>query len=155
MIYLDAGTTYSKIIAIDEIFDSQYLISSNSNKSYYIIPSALIKKQNIEIVKLVIRTIHDLMQQNPEYRRLLPDGDKGADLINDSLITFVKDRLGHDKRYAIDPSKITRDLGWTPETRFEDGIVKTIQWYLDNRTWVEDVTKGEYRHYYEQMYKDR
>ena len=113
------------------------------------------EKQNIEIVKLVIRTIHDLMQQNPEYRRLLPDGDKCADRINDSLITFVKDRLGHDKRYAIDPSKITRDLGWTPETRFEDGIVKTIRWYLDNRAWVEDVTKGEYRHYYEQMYKDR
>ena len=65
------------------------------------------------------------------------------------LITFVKDRLGHDQRYAIDPTKITNELGWTPETSFETGIVKTIRWYLDNQKWVEDITGGDYMKYYE------
>ena len=75
--------------------------------------------------------------------------------INDSLITFVKDRLGHDQRYAIDPTKITNELGWTPETSFETGIVKTIRWYLDNQKWVEDITGGDYMKYYERMYGNR
>lgn len=94
------------------------------------------EKQNIEIVKLTIATIHQIMTEQPEYRNILkkkemtPDGQISIDWINDSLITFVKDRLGHDQRYAIDPTKITRELGWTPETKFEDGIVKTIRWYL-------------------------
>ncbi len=88
------------------------------------------EKQNIEIVKLTIATIHQIMTEQPEYRSILkkkemtPDGQISIDWINDSLITFVKDRLGHDQRYAIDPTKITRELGWTPETKFEDGIVK-------------------------------
>lgn len=91
------------------------------------------EKQNIEIVKLTIATIHQIMTEQPEYRSILkkkemtPDGQISIDWINDSLITFVKDRLGHDQRYAIDPTKITRELGWTPETKFEDGIVKTIR----------------------------
>ena len=63
--------------------------------------------------------------------------------INEDLITFVKDRLGHDQRYAIDPTKITNALGWYPETKFEVGIVKTIEWYLNNQPWVEEVTSGE------------
>ncbi len=119
------------------------------------------EKQNIEIVKLTIATIHRLMDEEPAYRQILKkkeldeNGQIRIDWINKSLITFVKDRLGHDQRYAIDPSKITRDLGWTPETKFEDGIVKTIQWYLDNQDWVKDVTSGDYQNYYEQMYQDR
>jgi len=72
--------------------------------------------------------------------------------INNDLITFVKDRLGHDQRYAIDPTKITNALGWYPETKFEDGIVKTIVWYLENQDWVEEVTSGDYQGYYEKMY---
>lgn len=68
---------------------------------------------------------------------------------------FVKDRLGHDQRYAIDPTKITNELGWTPETSFETGIVKTIRWYLDNQKWVEDITGGDYMKYYERMYGNR
>ena len=119
------------------------------------------EKQNIEIVKLTIATIHQIMTEQPEYRSILkkkemtPDGQISIDWINDSLITFVKDRLGHDQRYAIDPTKITRELGWTPETKFEDGIVKTIRWYLDNQKWVKNVTSGEYQNYYESMYKNR
>ena len=73
----------------------------------------------------------------------------------ESLITYVSDRKGHDMRYAIDPTKITNELGWTPETSFEIGIVKTIRWYLDNQKWVEDITGGDYMKYYEQMYGNR
>lgn len=119
------------------------------------------EKQNIEIVKLTIQTIRQLMTEHPEYRQVLKKKEIGADgqisieWINDSLITFVKDRLGHDQRYAIDPTKITNELGWTPETRFETGIVKTIRWYLENQAWVEDITGGDYLKYYEQMYAGR
>ena len=68
---------------------------------------------------------------------------------------YIWHRLGHDFRYAIDPTKITETLGWTPETPFEDGIVKTIEWYLNNQEWVAEVTTGDYQNYYEQMYKKR
>ena len=71
------------------------------------------------------------------------NGEISIDWINEDLITFVKDRLGHDQRYAIDPTKITNALGWYPETKFEVGIVKTIEWYLNNQPWVEEVTSGE------------
>ena len=70
----------------------------------------------------------------------------------ESLITFVADRKGHDKRYAIDPAKIGSELGWLPTTDFRDGINKTIKWYLDNRKWWEEIISGEYRNYYENMY---
>ena len=117
--------------------------------------------KNIDIVKTIIRIIHQILEEKPEYRNVLKlqqknaDGEIDIDWINDGLITFVKDRLGHDQRYAIDPTKITRELGWTPETNFETGIVKTIYWYLGNQEWVDNIVGGEYMHYYEQMYSDR
>ena len=89
--------------------------------------------RNIDIVKLICRELG-----KPE-----------------SLITYVTDRKGHDMRYAIDPAKIHRELGWLPETKFEDGIKKTIRWYLDNRSWWEEIVSGEYRLYYEKMYGRR
>jgi dTDP-glucose 4,6-dehydratase len=73
----------------------------------------------------------------------------------ESLITYVTDRKGHDMRYAIDPTKIHNELGWLPETKFADGIKKTIQWYLDNREWWETIISGEYQNYYERMYGNR
>ena len=73
----------------------------------------------------------------------------------ESLITHVTDRKGHDMRYAIDPTKIHNELGWLPETKFEDGIKKTIQWYLDNKEWWETIISGEYQNYYEKMYENR
>ncbi len=73
----------------------------------------------------------------------------------EDLITHVTDRLGHDRRYAIDPAKIHNELGWLPETPFEEGIAKTIQWYLDNREWWENIIKGDYQNYYENMYGNR
>ena len=73
----------------------------------------------------------------------------------ESLITYVADRKGHDMRYAIDPTKIHRELGWLPETKFADGIQKTIQWYLDNKPWWQEIISGEYQNYYEKMYGNR
>lgn len=89
--------------------------------------------RNIDIVKLICKHLN-----KPE-----------------SLITFVRDRKGHDLRYAIDPTKIHNELGWLPETKFEDGIVKTIEWYLSNRTWWETIISGEYQEYYERMYGNK
>ena len=70
----------------------------------------------------------------------------------ESLINFVKDRKGHDMRYAIDPSKINNELGWLPETKFADGIKKTIRWYLDNESWWSEIISGEYQNYYNEHY---
>lgn len=91
------------------------------------------EKTNIEIVKIICKELG-----KPE-----------------SLITYVADRKGHDMRYAIDPTKIHNELGWLPETKFEDGIKKTIKWYLDNKEWWETIISGEYQNYYEKMYKNR
>mgnify|MGYP000500359983 FL=1 len=117
--------------------------------------------KNIDIVKLTIKTIHDMMENEPELRKVLrkqeldENGDIRIDWINDGLITFVADRLGHDQRYAIDPTKIKNELGWYPETKFADGIVKTIRWNLEHQDWIKEVTSGEYQKYYEQMYGNR
>ena len=118
------------------------------------------EKQNIEIVKLTISTIRQLMEENKAYREVLKkkeivNGEISIEWINESLITFVKDRLGHDQRYAIDPSKIKDELGWYPETMFAEGIVKTIRWYLENQGWVEEVASGDYQKYYDEMYAKR
>ncbi|MBQ6388062.1 MAG: dTDP-glucose 4,6-dehydratase [Mogibacterium sp.] len=91
------------------------------------------EKANIEVVKIILAQLG-----KPE-----------------SLITYVTDRKGHDQRYAIDPTKIHEELGWLPETKFEDGIRKTIQWYLDNESWWKNIVSGEYQQYYEKMYGNR
>lgn len=117
--------------------------------------------KNIDIVRLTIKTIHDLMEHEPALRKVLKkqeldsEGNIRIDWINDELITFVTDRLGHDLRYAIDPTKISKELGWLPATRFAEGIVKTIRWNLEHQDWIEEVTSGDYQKYYEQMYGNR
>ena len=117
--------------------------------------------KNIDIVKLTIKTIHDMMAADKSLRNILrkkvydANGDIDISWLNDGLITFVTDRLGHDQRYAIDPTKIKRELGWQPETMFADGIVKTIRWNLEHQDWVNEVTSGDYQKYYEQMYGNR
>ncbi len=98
------------------------------------------ERPNIFIVKTIIAQLSERLN-DPE--------------INEGLIKHVEDRLGHDRRYGIDPSKIKADLGWYPETTFEVGIVKTIDWYLANQEWMERVTSGAYQQYYAEMYKNR
>ena len=71
------------------------------------------------------------------------------------MITYVTDRAGHDLRYAIDPAKLMNELGWKPSVTFEQGLEKTVQWYLDNQEWLDNVTSGNYQKYYEGMYEDR
>ena len=95
---------------------------------------------------------------------IIHNGMKNSDIVKiicrelgkpESLITYVTDRKGHDMRYAIDPTKIHNELGWLPETKFEDGIKKTIKWYLENREWWEEIISGEYQNYYDKMYGNR
>ena len=110
------------------------------------------EEQNINIVKLVIDILKDEITANDEYKKVLK-----TDLanVNYDLITYVQDRLGHDMRYAIDPSKIARELGWYPETDFETGIRKTVKWYLENQEWVNKVASGDYQKYYDEMYGNK
>ena len=97
--------------------------------------------KNIELIKVLITTVDRLLGR-PE----------GADL---DLITYVTDRAGHDLRYAIDSTKLQRELGWEPSLQFEEGIEKTVRWYLDNQAWMDNVTSGDYQRYYDDMYANR
>ena len=94
------------------------------------------ERTNLQIVTTIIATIQRLLHDQPQYEAVLRTEVAN---IGEHLITYVTDRKGHDRRYAIDPSKITAHLGWAPETTFEAGIVQTVQWYFDNRTWVDSV----------------
>ena len=94
--------------------------------------------KNIDLIKVIINTV-DRLLGNPEGHSL-------------GLITYVADRLGHDMRYAIDSRKLQSELGWEPSLQFEEGIEKTVRWYLDNQDWLDNVTSGEYLRYYEEMY---
>ena len=110
------------------------------------------EEQNINIVKLVIDILRQEIENNDEYKKVLKTDLQN---INYDLITYVQDRLGHDMRYAIDPSKIARDLEWYPETDFETGIRKTVKWYLERQDWVNEVVSGDYQKYYEEMYGNK
>lgn len=97
------------------------------------------EQPNIAIVKSIIAYVSEKVDPS----------------IDESLVKHVTDRKGHDRRYGIDPSKIREELGWEPETMFAEGIKKTIDWYLENRQWMEHVTSGSYQHYYQEMYANR
>ncbi len=103
------------------------------------------EKQNIEIIHIILDTL----------REILPDSDPRKKNVSDDLITYVTDRKGHDRRYAIAPDKIKKELSWEPDTMFKDGIKKTIEWYLSNEEWLRSVTSGDYQDYYEKMYAGR
>ena len=97
--------------------------------------------KNIDLIRVIVRTV-DRLLGNPEGT-------------SEKLITHVTDRAGHDMRYAIDSRKLKRELGWEPSLQFEQGIEKTVQWYLQNQKWMDDITSGEYQEYYQSMYKER
>ena len=97
--------------------------------------------KNIDIIKMVIKTVDHLLGRVD-----------GEDL---NLITYVADRLGHDVRYAIDSTKLQKELGWEPSLQFEEGIEKTVRWYLDNEEWLNNIISGDYMKYYFDMYDNR
>jgi dTDP-glucose 4,6-dehydratase len=97
------------------------------------------ERTNIDIIKTIINHLSEKVDSS----------------ISEDLITFVKDRKGHDKRYGIDPTKISKELDWLPDTPFEEGIIKTINWYLDNNEWIQKITSGEYQDYYSKMYSSK
>ena len=97
--------------------------------------------KNIDLIKVIVRTVDRLLGN--------PEGE------SEKLITYVTDRAGHDLRYAIDSRKLKNELGWEPSLQFEEGIEKTVRWYLDNQEWMDHITSGEYEKYYESMYKNR
>lgn len=97
--------------------------------------------KNIDLIKVIVRTVDRLLGN--------PEGD------SEKLITYVTDRAGHDLRYAIDSRKLKNELGWEPSLQFEEGIEKTVRWYLENQEWMDHITSGEYEKYYESMYKNR
>ena len=120
--------------AIDTIFHN-----GRTNETYNI--GGFNEWKNIDLIKVLIKTV-DRILNRPE----------GAD---SDLITYVTDRAGHDMRYAIDSSKLKRELGWEPSLQFEEGIEKTVRWYLDNQEWMDNITSGDYQKYYEEMYSNR
>lgn len=97
--------------------------------------------KNIDLIRVLVKTVDRLLGR--------PEGT------SEKLITYVTDRAGHDLRYAIDSTKLKNELGWEPSLQFEEGIEKTVKWYLDNQEWLEQVTNGDYQRYYERMYGDR
>ena len=103
------------------------------------------EKQNIEIINIIIDTLQEM----------LPADDPRRALVSKDLITYVEDRKGHDRRYAIAPDKIKAEIGWEPETMFKEGIKKTIAWYFEHEDWMKNVTSGDYQKYYEDMYQNR
>ena len=100
------------------------------------------EKQNIEIIRIILETLQEM----------LPEGDSRKALVKEDLITYVEDRKGHDRRYAIAPDKIKAEIGWEPETMFKEGIRRTIQWFFEHEDWMRNVTSGDYQKYYEEMY---
>ena len=103
------------------------------------------EKRNIEIINIILDTLQEI----------LPDDDPRKKNVSKDLITYVEDRKGHDRRYAIAPDKIKAEIGWEPETMFAEGIKKTIRWYLDHEEWMKNVTSGDYQKYYTDMYEGR
>ncbi len=100
------------------------------------------EKQNIDIIHIILRTLQEMLSEDDPRRKN----------VREDLITYVEDRKGHDRRYAIAPDKIKEEIGWYPETMFEEGIKKTIAWFFENEEWMKHVTSGDYQKYYEDMY---
>ena len=100
------------------------------------------EKQNIDIIHIILRTLQEMLSEDDPRKKN----------VREDLITYVEDRKGHDRRYAIAPDKIKEEIGWYPETMFEEGIKKTIAWFFENEEWMKNVTSGDYQKYYEDMY---
>lgn len=128
--------------AIDEIFHNGSVAETYNIGGFN-------EWKNIDIIKVVIQTVDDALG------RTIVKNDGKKEYPDMDLITYVTDRLGHDARYAIDSTKLQKELGWEPSLQFEEGIKRTVNWYLENEEWMNNITSGEYEKYYEEMYKNR
>ncbi len=139
-VYGDGKYTRDWLYVKDHAFAIDLLLHKGTIGSTYNI-GGFNEWQNIDLIKLLCKLMDEKL------------GNKQG--TSEQLITYVKDRKGHDKRYAIDASKIKSELGWIPSLTFEEGLSETIDWYLNNKEWLEKVTSGAYQHYYEKMYANR
>jgi len=139
-VYGDGNYTRDWLFVIDHARAIDTVFHNGKNGETYNI-GGFNEWKNIDLVKLLIKQMDEKLGRS-----------EGASL---GLITYVKDRPGHDKRYAIDASKINKELGWAPSVTFEEGLAQTIDWYLENTEWLQNVTSGAYAHYYEEQYADR
>ena len=137
-VYGDGNYTRDWLYVIDHAIAIDLVFHKGVNAETYNI-GGFNEWKNIDLVKLLCKQIDKKL-----------DNDEGT---SEKLITYVKDRPGHDLRYAIDASKINKELGWSPSVTFEEGLSKTIDWYLNNKEWLNNVTSGEYQNYYKQQYK--
>ena len=120
--------------------------------------------KNIDLIKVIIKTVDIALGRvalSDEQRAMSCSQLTAQSSLPDSafpdldLITYVTDRAGHDMRYAIDSTKLQKELGWEPSLQFEEGIEKTVRWYLDNQQWLDNITSGDYEKYYEEMYEGK
>jgi dTDP-glucose 4,6-dehydratase len=137
-VYGDGNYTRDWLFVVDHAIAIELIFKSGKLKETYNI-GGFNEWKNIDLVK-------ELCKQMDEKLNLAP-------YKSEKLITFVKDRPGHDLRYAIDATKINKELGWSPSVTFEEGLSKTIDWYLTNKMWLKNVTSGEYQNYYNNQYK--
>ena len=136
-VYGDGKFTRDWLYVVDHARAIDLIFHKGSNRETYNI-GGFNEWTNIDLIKVLCKQM-DVALGNPEGTA-------------DSLITYVKDRPGHDKRYAIDANKLKNELGWEPSLQFEEGLTKTIAWYMDNQQWMDNVTSGDYQKYYEQQY---
>jgi dTDP-glucose 4,6-dehydratase len=148
-VYGDGGNVRDWLYVLDHCRAVDRVINDGRPGETYNIGGRC-EMKNIDIVKLITRTVDELVSKDEKLSRTYPFKGSRAELIE-----FVKDRPGHDRRYAIDSSKIEKELGWTPRTAFEDGIKMTIEWYVENTTWWERILSGEYTKFYERQYGKR
>jgi dTDP-glucose 4,6-dehydratase len=137
-VYGDGNYTRDWLYVIDHALAIDLILEKGKVKETYNI-GGFNEWKNINLVKLLCQQMDEKLEN--------PVGT------SEKLITYVKDRPGHDLRYAIDASKINKELGWKPTVTFEEGLSNTIDWYLENKEWMEKVTSGEYQNYYEEQYK--
>ncbi len=137
-VYGDGKFTRDWLYVIDHAIAIDLAFHKGENKCTYNI-GGFNEWQNIDLVKLLCKLMDEKLHR-----------ERGT---SEKLITYIKDRPGHDKRYAIDASKINKELGWEPSVTFEEGLEKTIDWYLYNKSWLNNITSGDYQYYYEEQYK--
>jgi dTDP-glucose 4,6-dehydratase len=138
-VYGDGKYTRDWLYVIDHAKAIDLIFHKGKNKSTYNV-GGFNEWQNIDLIKLLCKIMDEKLDRN--------EG------VSEALITFIRDRPGHDKRYAIDASKINKALGWEPSVTFEEGLMKTVEWYLDNPDWIEAVVSGSYKEYYKKQYTD-